>query len=127
MDEKKSIIAFYAMTIDSEPVWRFEKDPSILKRILSRINRDFNNVITVNLRWVAVETRLQRRGIGTLLMGKALDDFREIVDKTGVSALTLKPINEYAAEFYGALGFLPYGQENPKRMFLPAEDILNLE
>jgi hypothetical protein len=57
-------------------------------------------------------------------MGRAFDDFREVADRTGVAALTLKPINEAAARFYESLGFIRYGQESPKRMFLSADTFI---
>jgi GNAT superfamily N-acetyltransferase len=125
LDENNESVGFYAMTISSEPDWHFKDDPSIFLRISGHINSRAKSLITVNLLWVAVHNRLHRQGLGTLLMGRALDDFREVVDRTGVAALTLKPISLDAAGFYSGLGFVPYGQGNPKRMFLPAEDIMN--
>jgi hypothetical protein len=58
-------------------------------------------------------------------MGRAFDDFKEVVDRTGVPALTLKPISSSATIFYGSLGFIPYGQENPRRMYFAADAVLN--
>lgn len=110
------------MTIESEPEWHFNNDPSVYEKIMYRFRERL--IITVHLKWVAVETRYHRQGIGRLLMGRAFDDFKEVVDRTGVPALTLKPISTAAAKFYESLGFVPYGQENPRRMYFSAEAVL---
>jgi GNAT superfamily N-acetyltransferase len=122
LDESIIPIGFFAMTMISEPEYYFENDPSILSKVKDLIYK--SSLITLHLKWVAVDINYHRRGIGTLLMGHALDNFHRVADMTGVSALTLKPINKSVATFYATLGFTPYGQDNPRRMFLAA-DILH--
>jgi hypothetical protein len=73
------------MTIGTEPGDQFADQPeqqSFLTRIKARIYRD--QITTVQLLWVGVDTSIQRRGVGTFLMGKAIDDFYEIVDRVGI-------------------------------------------
>jgi hypothetical protein len=125
LDDEVHPVGFYAMTIGTEPGDEFADQPeqqSFLSRIKARIYRD--QITTVQLLWVGVETSIQRCGVGTFLMAKAIDDFYEIVDRAGVAALTLCPIGQGAAKFYGTLGFEYYGSGNPKRMLLAAEAVI---
>src|SRR5258708_34654529 len=57
-------------------------------------------------------------------MGHALDDFYQVVDRTGVAAMTLSPISTNAAAFYTLIGFEPYGTSSPQRMLLSAEAVM---
>jgi hypothetical protein len=57
-------------------------------------------------------------------MGRAIDDFYEVSDRTGIAALTLKPISKAASSFYGSLGFSSYGDGELQPMFLPAETVI---
>lgn len=115
-------IAFYAMAVGLEGQSEFSDDASFFSTFQDKLLQRY--LPTLQLMWVAVDTTLQRRGIGTLLMGRALDDFFHVSDKTGISALTLKPINAAAAAFYKELGFAPYGIGELPRMFLPADSVI---
>jgi GNAT superfamily N-acetyltransferase len=120
VDGQPKPIGFFSMTIDSEPEWDFTGERSLFE-IYFRQKR----LMTVNLLWVAVVTQLQRRGVGTFLMGRALDDFYEVATRTGISALTLKPISTDAEIFYATLGFVPYGNAAPfRRRYLLAEALM---
>ncbi|WP_456710531.1 GNAT family N-acetyltransferase [Bradyrhizobium sp. USDA 4452] len=120
-------VGFYAMTIGPEPADQFvaEEEQSWLSTMKARFLR--SQLTTVQLLWVGVETRLHRLGIGTLLMGHALDDFYQVIERTGVAALTLHPISTNAATFYSSIGFQPYGTGNPKRMLLSADAVIETQ
>jgi GNAT superfamily N-acetyltransferase len=107
------------MMCRSEPEDLFTKSASFFKR-----RAQLSSLHAVHLQWVAVETDLQRSGIGTLLMGSAIEDFYQIADRTGIAALTLTPISNAAASFYGSLGFITYGSGDLPPMFLPAETVI---
>ncbi|WP_316196275.1 MULTISPECIES: GNAT family N-acetyltransferase [unclassified Bradyrhizobium] len=121
LDGGEAPVGFYTMTIGSEPDDQFAEEQTLLDRIRAQFSRT-KQLTTVQLIWVGVRSSLHRRGIGTLLMGHALDDFYEIVDRTGVAALTLEPISTNAAQFYNSMGFKSYG--SGKRMLLSAEAVL---
>ncbi|MBR0852553.1 hypothetical protein JQ543_32820 [Bradyrhizobium diazoefficiens] len=123
LDGAQEPIGFYAMTIGTEPADQFLKEEdSLFERVKSRFFG--GQLTTVQLIWVGVDTALHRRGIGSLLMGHALDDFYQVVDRTGIAAMTLEPISQNAATFYSTIGFVPYGSRNPKRMILSAEAVM---
>jgi GNAT superfamily N-acetyltransferase len=126
LDGADDPVGFYAMTIGPEPESQFTsaEQQSFLENKWLRFFR--SQLTTVQLIWVGVEGSLQRKGIGTLLMGHALDDFYQVVDRTGVAALTLHPISTNAAKFYTSMGFRPYGSSNPQRMLLPAEAVVEI-
>jgi GNAT superfamily N-acetyltransferase len=111
------------MTIGPEPADQFSQEQTLLDRIAAQFSRS-QQLTTVQLIWVGVESSLHRKGIGTLLMGHALDDFYQVVDRTGVAALTLHPISINAESFYSSIGFAPYGTGKPKRMLLSAEAVI---
>jgi GNAT superfamily N-acetyltransferase len=114
---------FYAMCLATEPEYDFT-DGSFF----DRLNQYFSNreIIVCHLKWVAVDSRYQRQGIGTLLMGHAIDDFYEVIKRTGVAALTLRAINENARKFYSTLGFADFGDQALHKMLLPAQSVVEL-
>jgi GNAT superfamily N-acetyltransferase len=121
LDGNDTPIGFYAMTAGPEPADLFVEEQSLFERIKSQFfSKD--QLTTVQLLWVGVESSLHRQGIGTLLMGHALDAFYQVVDCTGIAALTLSPISANAATFYASMGFKPYA--SGKRMFLSAEAVI---
>jgi GNAT superfamily N-acetyltransferase len=122
LDGDDDPVGFYAMTINPEPADQFTQEQSFLAKLKLQFVR--HQLTTVQLIWVAVQTSLQRQGIGTLLMGHALDDFYQVVDRTGVAAMTLSPISTNAAAFYTLIGFEPYGTSSPQRMLLSAEAVM---
>ncbi|WP_143029882.1 GNAT family N-acetyltransferase [Bradyrhizobium brasilense] len=124
LDGQAEPVGFYAMTIGAEPADQFvqEEEQSWFASLKTRLLR--SQLTTVQLIWVGVETKFHRKGIGTLLMGHALDDFYQVVERTGVSALTLHPISTNAAIFYSSIGFQPYGTGSTKRMLLPADAVM---
>jgi GNAT superfamily N-acetyltransferase len=113
-------VGLYCMTIWSEPEdWFTGVSPWFSTKVRRR------SLLTVHLRWVAVIRDCQRYGIGALLMGRAIDDFYHVTNRTGIAALTLKPISNAAESFYRKLGFEPY--DNGQRMFLSAETVIPLK
>lgn len=81
----------------------------------------------VQLCYVAVQKELQRRGVGRLLMARAIQEFGQVVHLTGACAMTLVAIDEQKANFYRLLGFRPYGMPSKQpKMFLPARTALDL-
>jgi hypothetical protein len=121
LDGVSEPVGFYAMTIGPEPADQFAEEKSLFERIRAQFYRS-QQLTTVQLLWVGVINSLHRKGVGTFLMGHALDDFYQIVDRTGVAALTLEPISANAGMFYDSIGFRPYG--SGKRMLLSAEAVI---
>jgi GNAT superfamily N-acetyltransferase len=107
LDEDEQAVAFYAMRIGFEPESELIHDQGFFSKLASKVQSRL--VITLQLSWVAVHNDWRRRGIGTLLMGHALDNFYNFADSAGVIALTLKPIDSNARTFYTGLGFVEYG------------------
>ena len=115
------------MCIRTEPEDLFVKAKSPFPKLASRFHE--RTLVVVHLKCVAVASGLQRQGVGTALMGRALDEFYEVTDRTGVAALTLKPLNRDAAAFYASLGFSVFGDhallpDGMPSMFLPAETVV---
>jgi GNAT superfamily N-acetyltransferase len=85
-----------------------------------------NYMLACKLDWVAVDSRYQSQGVGRLLMGKAIDDFREVIERTGVFGLVLQAIDDRVQSFYSDLGFENYGEKIHRKMILPAIAVLDV-
>lgn len=82
---------------------------------------------TVYLGMLGVDRRLERKGIGKLLMADALSRVATIARNAGTYALTLDAIDEEAAGYYeGNFDFQRFAVGSLK-MFLPIPTILALE
>jgi len=113
-------VGFFAMS------WRIES-ADLLGSQRERSARPHNGYFaSVRLSSVAVQREMQRQGIGTILMGAALDDFHIIAVRTGVFALTLEAVDRETMKFYDGLGFVPYGPADAMmpKMLLPADAII---
>jgi GNAT superfamily N-acetyltransferase len=77
----------------------------------------------LQLVYLAVHRRYQRRGIGTSMVGAVLELFAEIGPKIGLPHLILVPINDDVISYYqDQLGFEPYHKDT--RMFYPLQAAL---
>lgn len=122
LDGQSDPVGFFSMSVTTEPEDLFEKSRSLFPSLSANFHQ--RSLLVVHLKWVAVISELHRRGIGTLLMGRAINDFYQVTDRTGIAALTLKPISEDAAAFYNSLGFSVFGDGDLPPMFLPAETVI---
>jgi GNAT superfamily N-acetyltransferase len=116
-----SVVGFYAMTTLLESQIELEGGSRWLG-----FRPQSGRFSTVQLSYVAVHRDLQRQGYGTVLMGAVLQDFYEVVIRTGIFSLTLQAINRDVMDFYKRLGFVQYGNphaEMPK-MILPAQSVI---
>jgi GNAT superfamily N-acetyltransferase len=100
------VVGFYAMTI------RLEQEIEIGGKNAAGSKGQKGQFAAVHLCYVAVQKSLQKRGYGTVLMGAALQDFYEIVNRTGIFAMTLQALNRDLMDFYHKLGFVAYGNEH---------------
>lgn len=122
LDGSANPVGFFAMSITTEPEDLFEGSKPLFPSLIGKFHQ--RSLLVVHLKWVAVVKELHRRGVGRLLMGRAIDDFYQVSDRTGITALTLKPIDAAAAAFYTSLGFSSFGDGELPPMFLPAETVI---
>jgi GNAT superfamily N-acetyltransferase len=73
---------------------------------------------------LAVAKELQGRGVGGILLAKALEMAHESADQVGSSMVVVDAINERAAKFYAAHGFLPLPES--MRLILPMRTVAQL-
>lgn len=76
---------FYALSINIESEKNFIGKE---KSLFSWASRN-GYLASVHLCWIGVLKPMQRQGIGTVIMGHALNEFYETVIRTGIAALTL--------------------------------------
>ena len=81
----------------------------------------------VDLGAIGVMTRVERRGVGQLLMFDALRRVATISDNAGTRALTLDATDETAAGYYEAKFEFERFKPGALRMFLPIRTILELQ
>lgn len=114
-------VAFYAYAVVVDRL--FDK-ATLLETILGQ--RDY--FPSLRLEWIAVRIDLQKKGLGSILMGRVLADFEAYVAHAGLPALTLKALNEQAQRFYKKLNFIRYGPDvHGRRMVLPARMVIAAE
>lgn len=113
-------VGFYATTI------RIEPESWLEGRWFSRPQSGYFS--SVQLCSVAVHRKMQRQGIGRVMMAYAIKDFYEIVMKTGIFAMTLVALDKEVAKFYEKLGFVQYGDKEATmpRMLLPAQSVVEM-
>lgn len=112
-------VAFYALAIVAE---RLTDKWSLIETFFPN---DGNYFPSLRLEWIAVRADLQGNGLGTIVMGRVLTVFKDLVASTGIPAITLKPINEQTAAFYKKLDFVSFGAKAlGPRMLLPASKVI---
>ncbi len=83
---------------------------------------------TLQIQYFAVARHSQNLGVGTLLLGHAIDIFKSAANLIGVPFMTLFAVNRKTADFYKKLGFREYGPTaSTPRMLLPAQSVLDLQ
>lgn len=71
---------------------------------------------------LAVDKRFQHVGVGSWLLGKALEKAVEVSRHVGLYTVVVDAIDERAKEFYLKYGFIPF-MEHPLSLFLPLSTI----
>jgi GNAT superfamily N-acetyltransferase len=71
---------------------------------------------------LAVDRRVQGRGLGKILLADALKLVATLADQIGIHAVTVHALNDRARTFYLAHGFLPL-QDDPSHLYLPMATI----
>ncbi len=113
-------VGFYALSLRVHPAADLTAN-TVERRLIK------GQFVSLHLHWIAVHAPMQRRGLGTDLMARAIDDFYEIATRTGVRFMTLVSISEDTKAFYEKLGFEQYGTSlsHPK-MLLPAQSVIEV-
>ncbi len=106
-------LAFYSLRVVTEQDEWLQKSHRV--KLWSRAG----HFPALQLEWLAVHRPMQKRRIGTIIMGRVLDQFISAIETYGIPALTCTAINRDIGSFYRALGFVEYGppdQTMPKMM-----------
>ncbi len=80
---------------------------------------------TAHLGRLAVDKRLQKQGLGGVLLVDALKRVRDVADRIGIHAVTVHALNDRAKSFYEAFGFLALVDDG-HHLFLPTATIRKL-
>jgi len=112
-------VAFYAVSVVAERL-------TDKKSLIPNFRPDDKSYFpSLRLEWTAVRADLQGMGLGTIVMGRVLSVFKDMVNSTGIPALTLRPLNDRAESFYRGLEFIPFGARGlGPRMLLPAQKVI---
>jgi ribosomal protein S18 acetylase RimI-like enzyme len=74
-------------------------------------------VPTAHLGRLAVDRRIQGRGLGAFLLIDAFRRVGQLADGIGIHALTVRALNDTARSFYQSHGFIPL-TDDPRHLFL---------
>lgn len=113
------IVAFYALSIKLEEERMLAPDDKQKWRSFNSSNRQF---VCLNLDYLAVSKGRQKQGIGTVVLGRIIEEFAKIASMCGIELMTGSSLDQERFErFYGKLGFQTYGHAvNQPQLFLPA-------
>ena len=114
------LAGFFSLALKMEPQrdfagYSFVRDTIFLE----------DKITTVHLKWLAVRNNLQRRGLGTLMMARVVEDAYQIVMKAGAHAMTLQYMGTASKRLYEKFNFIPYGNPQDNGLYLPAAAIVD--
>ena len=113
-----SPVGFYTLCLRHESTSSFSNSKSWIKRVFQG-----STLVTAHLLWCGVDTHHQRRGIGSYLLAKAIDDFYHASMMVGLPAMTLFSMNTNSSNFYKTLGFDFYDGSD-RKMQLSIQDVI---
>lgn len=117
-------VAIYALTV------RLENEKGLTVNDKKKWNdyRKVNNLfICLNLDYLAVSRKYQRRGVGRIVMGRVLEEFATVAQTSSIQLLTGRAIDADIFKFYQQLGFQVYGSDARQPfMHLPVQSVLAL-
>lgn len=88
---------------------------------LKKLPQSYKSIPTTLLGRLAIDTRFQKQGVGTLLLVDALKRSYEISKSIGSFAVIVDPIDEDAERFYSKYGFIKLPDSG--KLFLPMNTI----
>ena len=114
------LLGFYAFCITVEDERLLDRNSNLKKYAILRCYP------TLQIHYLGVQKEYQEKGLGTIIMGRIIDVFREAASTLGVPVMTLVALNDRVAKLYSKMGFVPYGEKVSRRMLLPAQAALDL-
>lgn len=113
--ESGQIVGFYSITLASLP---YEKLPHSARKGLG-----YHAVPLFTLARLAVDKQFQRRGLGGVLLLKAVERCMSVAKEVGGIGLLIEAKNEYIAKWYQSFGAIPL-EDNPLILILPFKTAL---
>ena len=115
-------VGFYSLKLQREPQYEFSGKSFLQDKVFT----DKEPITTLHLEWFAVASDMQGRGLGNLMLGKVLDDAYQIFNRVGINAITLTYVDHKSRGLYAGYGFQDYGGDRSKKLFISAEEIMDL-
>ena len=112
------IVGFYALKLVMEPKSDFVSS----KFAKALIGSD--KITAIHLQWLAVRAGFERRQIGTVMVGRVLDDAYGVIKRVGAHALTVKYMGSASERLYRKSGFADYAGPNDKQLFMSAAQVI---
>ena len=116
--ESEVIKAYYTLSNNSIPL------ALIPANFRKNLPKSYLAIPTTLLGRLAIDSRFQGQGIGTILLIDALKRSYETAETIGSFAVIANPLDKYAEEFYNKYGFIKL--PDSKKMFLPMKTIEKL-
>ena len=117
--EEGAFVGYYALAMHSVM-------PQAAPALARKCER--HPIPAINLIALAVSTAHQSQGIGSALLGDAIERCIRLSTEIGTAAIILDVLKDAQYErrcaFYLALGFAPIGGDDPGRLFLTIKDAL---
>jgi ribosomal protein S18 acetylase RimI-like enzyme len=118
-DKKTNLVqGYYTLSNNSIPL------DLVPEKIKKKLPGSYSSIPTTLLGRLAVDIKLQGRGIGKLLLIDALKRSFQIAEYIGSFAILVDPIDKEAEDFYTKYGFIKLPDSG--KMFLPMKTVKQL-
>lgn len=119
LEHDPKLSAFFSVCIKKERQSDFSG-----KTVADGIFED-DTITTVHLKWLAVRKDLERRKIGSIMMGRVVEDAYTIITKAGAHAVTVRYMGTASERIYRKFGFDDYGIPGQNKLYLPAQAVID--
>jgi predicted GNAT family N-acyltransferase len=116
--ENNTVIGYYTLSSNSISKSLFPED------IIKKLPPSYNELPTILLGRLAVDSNEKNKGYGGILLLNALHNCLEFSKNIGALSVIVDPIDEQATGFYQKYGFIKIPSGN--KMFLPIKTIESL-
>ncbi|TXN08969.1 GNAT family N-acetyltransferase [Methylobacterium sp. WL103] len=117
---RRELAGFCCISIRREPQSDFVGASFIADRFF-----DQDRITTVHLRWLAVKSGLERRGLGSIMMGSVVEAAYNVIVNAGAHAITVQHMGPASNALYRKFGFVEYGDNRENKLYLPAQAVLD--
>lgn len=113
--DNHDVLGYYTLSSNSIDRTTFPAD------LITRLPPSYGDLPTILLGRLALDKKMQGKGLGEYLLMNALNRCVEVSQRIGALAVVVDPIDDQAEKFYAGYGFIVL--PGSKKMFIPIKTI----